>query len=151
MVWGNLGKRMDLNRLHTALKQGVRNIERVGKLHHTGELFKKYDLLKLQDTIDIQNIKICQEVIEGTLPGMISDLFKVKAIKNLRKNTMVLPTKTGTLCRLITDTFNKLPKEIRNAAESKGGIVNQVANEHITNYKNNCGRGCSSCKYKNRS
>ena len=151
LVWGNLGRKMDLNKLHTALKQGVRNVEKVGRLHHTGEIFKKHDLLKLQDTIDLQNVKICQEAIAGTLPGMISDLFKTKSIKNLRKNTLVLPTKTGTLCRLITDTFNELPRETRNTADSKGGVVKQVAQERIANYKNNCGRECPSCKHKNMS
>ena len=88
--------------------------------------------------------------MEETLPSPIANLFRKKPLKNLRKNNMIFPTSASKLCKLITDKFNKLPKEIRNQADSKGGILSLVASDTISKYVNQCGRDCPSCKYKKR-
>lgn len=149
-IWGNLGSKKDLNRLHTALKQGVRHVEGVGRLDHSDEIFKKHELLKFWDMVEIRSIRIGQALIDETLPGPIANLFKKKPMNNLRKNNMIFPTSASKLCKLITDKFNKLPKEIRNQADSKGGILSLFASDKISKYVNQCGRDCPSCEYKKR-
>jgi len=147
-IWGNLGLNKDLQRLHIALKQGVRHVAKAGRLDHTGQLFKQYSLLKLRDTIELRNIKICQGWVDNTLPIAIKAFFTVRSIHRLRKNTVITHTQQSKLCNSISRNFNRLPRELRNQTDSKGGITKLFSNDKLANYENNCKKNCPSCKYK---
>ena len=146
---GNLGGQKDLNELEMLLKKGIRLVCNLGRLDHTGNMFKECRVLKMKDGIAMANVKICEQLINHTLPKNINKLFNIRNNVNLRMNITLQPLVSGRLVNALSRQFNSLPKPLRCLAASKGGILSQLITEKLSGYKDDCpGKNCNSCRAK---
>ena len=120
-VWGVTFKSY-LSRIVKLQKRAIRTICRVGKMHHTNELFIKLNIMKFEDLVDLE-IAICMyKAKKGLLPKNIQSLFKEKT--NSRQNS--LRNKDNLLCKYSRTNmkskslsvygvklFNSLPMELK--------------------------------------
>jgi len=152
-IWGNLVKLGALKKVAVVQKRGVRHIAKAGRLSHTGELFKKLSLLKVEDMIQKSNIQICERFLSGTLPPTIAELLTSKRMERLRLNPKILAKKGDKLFHSVVSTFNQLPKDLRiNATTlaSTSTASEAVALEKLNQYRDCDEESCRLCVFKNQ-
>jgi len=152
-IWGNLVKSGALKKVAVVQKRGIRHIAKVGPLSHTGELFKKLSLLKVEDMIQKSNIQICERFLSGTLPPTIAELLTSKRMERLRQNPKILAKKGDGLFHSVVSAFNQLPKALRISATtlaSTSSVSETVAMGKLSQYRNCDGGSCRLCVFKNQ-
>jgi len=145
-VWGNLCRKDHIKQLDLVLKKGIRMVGNLGRFAHTGDFSREMKILNLGDLIEVSSLKVCKQIIDGTGPPALNRLLVARTNEKLRRNIRLTPTKGDRLSLNISETFNKLPRDIRLLAEAKGGFIETVTHNKLTTYRDNCaGRRCTAC------
>jgi len=147
-IWGNMANSVDLKKITTAQKQGIRHVSRVPRLAHTGSLFKTHKVPKFLDMVHLSSLKICEKFLGGLLPESIMELLACQQVRTLRQNPQMSAKKGDKLFHNVVSHFNKMSKELRiRAATSaqKCGVSNTVEESLMRGYKDCNGNGCRLC------
>ena len=75
-LWGPMALASDIKKIAKQQKKAVRHIDSASYNAHTDPLFKKYKILKLNDTINLELGKFMYRFEKGTLPLPLLRLFK---------------------------------------------------------------------------
>ncbi len=73
-IWGPLVAKACLKRVRILQKKAIRAIDHAKYNSSTQEIFKKHEILKIDDLIDLECAKISHRFINGTLPRTVSTL-----------------------------------------------------------------------------
>ena len=76
MLWGSMAQAKDLQRLFKAQKKSLRLIDNASYNSSTDPIFKKYDILKLEDLIQLELSKFMYKFVRKTLPSPLLNLFQ---------------------------------------------------------------------------
>ena len=124
-VWG-AAPMSTIQRLHKLHKKGIRHICNSKYNAHTEPLFKKENVLKLQDLYNLQCAKIMYRKTHGTLHGYhtskLMTNFEVTQINTRHKDDIKIETQTNRLFKMnsinykIGTSWNNLTLDVRKYA-----------------------------------
>ena len=127
-IWGPLVAKTCLKRVQTLQKKAIRAVDNARYNASTPTLFKKYEILTLDDLIDLECAKISYRFISSTLPRPVSSLFQANSHNHNyatrgRNNPRIEKHKGSTfnksfLCKA-PNTWASLPADMKNRPKLK--------------------------------
>ena len=78
-IWGTLASKSGLKRIIKLQKKAIRIISHAQYNAHTDPIFKKLNILKLENLIDLEMMKLSYRYVHKTLPMPVSNLFKANS------------------------------------------------------------------------
>ena len=143
VVWGS-NYITNIKSLIKLQKRAVRLIDKKSYIHPSGELFKKYKILKVPELVKEQIIMILLSFINKTLPAPIAEMFRYNRPNNTRlsKHFFVPYAQTNyrtfALSYLAPKSWNKIVcsifKDLDDVPRSKFTLKKYIRNYLINEY-----------------
>jgi hypothetical protein len=76
-AWGSMVKLKDIKKLQVQQNKAIRNMCNVGRRVRMSDYYKKLNLIKIEDLVKLNLLKIAHRYIYGTLPVRLGNLFNL--------------------------------------------------------------------------
>ena len=148
IVWTPSLTKTQINKIIKLQKQGLRLVYSTHRMSHSSVLFIKSGITRFDLIFKKSTIELLHKAEQNLLPKKLAKAIKeITKSKNTRKNNIRIPTiyKKGDLFYEILNTWNNLPKEMKEIppkySKSKIMIDHFIKNE----YEKCTTKNCKSC------
>ena len=117
-LWGNSICKNVKTLIFRQQKRAVRIITKSNYYAHTDPLFKRVNILKLDDAVRLQNVKLACNIVNNNCPIALLNLFQ-KANTNTRNHGLIVKKHSSTvynksfLCQVVLH-WNELDNDLKN-------------------------------------
>lgn len=135
-----------MTRLITLQKKAIRIINKAKYNSHTDPLFKKLNLLKIEDIYKMHCIKIFSNSRQGILPSYLTEQlltnesfhnYNTRQITNIHNLPIKTKLEEQTLNMKISKVWNSLPEDIKTQALSRSSTA-YIKRKFISHYQQLC-------------
>ena len=145
VAWGNI-KNVEMTRLKTLQRKAIRLVSKAKYNSHADPLFRKLNLMKIDDIYTVQCIKLYLKNNTDTLPpyhsqqlvtnSQIHDHF-TRQQQDIHHNPIKTKVEEQLLNYKISQAWDCLPNDIKGTLKSISS-VHSLKNHLISKYKQNC-------------
>ena len=148
ICWGKANNY--INRIIVLQKRSIRYIAKLKYNSHTGETFKKFNILRFNDLVSLNQACFMYKYVNEKLPSSFQHLFK--KLNNFERSLAFELPRVNKLSSKLLPSFamikywNEIPLELRRQKTLKS-FKRYFSNSLLENYNTECSeRNCYSCR-----